>query len=708
SASPQFASWPSMNSIVRNPPTSPLPVSWNWGEDIRGDLRQYVEAGSGEVGGFRTIEFMLGQEANWGLAELYRFGIIPLSVDFPNQPTIVTIRTIELLKMRPASLLEKAGWSAQDPRIDFVNDTRIVFPAAAGRSWVSRELTPDDGTWLEGTTAVSPMFGTVDSAGSFVVEVLTDGEVDGRLEAEPMFVRRGQGVVTQRLRHSLGAWAGEKIRLRFLIEPFKSRPPISGGIWIEPRLAHCGEAMPKGRPRRVVLVTLDTTRPDYLQPYGSEWVKTPFLQSLADTGTLFETCYATANSTSPSHASILTSLHVQDHKLISNGGRISAQASTIAEKFREAGYRTLAAVSVSHLAHSISGLAKGFDHFIFPHLGMAEPSAEQTNQAVFDLLDGDLADQPLFVWLHYFDPHAPYEPLGEYDRMYYEGDPKDPSHPGLAGTGVPEDPASLDYWRWLDGIRDPEFVVKQYGAEITYTDEQLRKFVEKLREDDQDALIVVTADHGESLGEHGIFVEHYGLHDPVTRVPLIFNGAGVPENRRIGGVVSTTSIAPTILELCKIPKMDLERGVSLVPYFESRDEPSFEVILEHDNFSQRGFRRGSRKYLRHEVDLAGAHWNYRFEKGKEEVYDLEDDPGELNNLADTLDDIDALRRSYERQRASAFTKLQQSDGGITPELQKKLEAMGYLGTKGQVPPPKKDDEKKEEEDEGKERDGKGN
>ncbi|MEQ8768115.1 MAG: sulfatase, partial [Planctomycetota bacterium] len=424
---------------------------------------------------------------------------------------------------------------------------------------------------------------------------------------------------------------------------------------------------------------LDPRRPDYLSPYGNDWVETPLLQELADTGTLFEVCYATTNSTAPSHASIMSSLYLQDHRLTQNGLRLPSAVETIAERFKKAGYRTAAAVSVFHLSHYTAGIGQGFDHFISPPAGVHHPSAEQTNARIDALLDGPLADQPLFLWIHYFDPHAPYEPPGKFDRLYYPGsDPSAANHTGL-GMGAPEDRSSNAYWSWLDGVRDLDFVKRQYGAELTYTDAMLGQILKRIREEEPRTLTVVTADHGESLGEHGILTDHLGLHDPVTRVPLILNGPGVPAAHRVAGAVSTVDIAPTLIELCGLRALPLARGRSLVPFFESAKSPAGDVFFEHAKGWQRGVRRGGKKLLEHLVDISASYRGYVFETGRKELYDLNEDPLELKDLGRSAESFEELETLLKRFRESRVGDFEQGSGQMSPELERMLEALGYLG-----------------------------
>ncbi|HEY3190363.1 MAG TPA: sulfatase-like hydrolase/transferase, partial [Solirubrobacteraceae bacterium] len=176
----------------------------------------------------------------------------------------------------------------------------------------------------------------------------------------------------------------------------------------------------------VVLVTVDTLRVDHLGCYGSRTVETPHFDRLASDGALFERCYAQSHVTLPSHLSLLSSLPLADHGLTSNVATEARPVTVLPQLFAAAGYRTAAFVGIRNLGPKgpLGPLLKGLDVYQAPTRG-SPVRAEETNAAAFRWLRRSCRE-PLFAWIHYWDPHMPYEPPSPFDTAYYRGDPYDP------------------------------------------------------------------------------------------------------------------------------------------------------------------------------------------------------------------------------------------------------------------------------------------
>ncbi|MEM7517216.1 MAG: sulfatase-like hydrolase/transferase, partial [Planctomycetota bacterium] len=278
----------------------------------------------------------------------------------------------------------------------------------------------------------------------------------------------------------------------------------------------------------VLLVTSDTHRFDFLGSTieGAE-LRTPTLDKLAEEGIFFEDAFTATNVTNPSHIALMTATHPRDTVIVNNNTRLADTAPTLAEAFREAGYVTYASVCANHLAHPTSGLGQGFDRFAFPK------SAFYDAADAVDRLEPWMADAeglPLFVWLHVFDAHEPYEPPAPFHRHYYdrenagEDGPFEESRPPI---NLPND-ADPDtvFPPSLHGLRDLSYPLAQYRAEITYLDQELGRVFGWPRF--EEALIAVTADHGESFGEHGVYYDHAGAFPVNIHVPLILKAPGLP------------------------------------------------------------------------------------------------------------------------------------------------------------------------------------
>ncbi len=282
----------------------------------------------------------------------------------------------------------------------------------------------------------------------------------------------------------------------------------------------------------LLLVTLDTTRPDRLGCYGNDEIRTPVIDALARDGVIFSNAVATTPTTLPSHASIMTGLYPHHHGSRSNGlFPLAMEETTLAEVLSAAGYATAAMVS-AFVLDSKFGLDQGFDvyddeiHSKNRSSGAYERSGDETTDRAIQWLHEGRAD-PFFLWVHYYDPHAPY-------RL-----------PGSAAKSDGDNP---------------------YDEEIAFVDEQVGRLLKVLDElgRAEKTLVVVVADHGEGLGDHGEYSHGVLLHDSTLRIPLIMRagrrlGGGVHIGRR----VSQVDLVPTLLSLLGISPPDGLDGFDL-------------------------------------------------------------------------------------------------------------------------------------------------
>src|SRR5262245_7892744 len=296
----------------------------------------------------------------------------------------------------------------------------------------------------------------------------------------------------------------------------------------------------------VLLVTLDTVRADHVGCYGAASASTPTLDRLAASGVRFNTAVAHAPLTAPSHASILTSRTPLGHGVRDNGAYVLPQGvRSVAEDFAKAGYRTGAFVSGFPLTRRF-GFDRGFATYD-DHLprgtdprrtAYAERNAAGTTDAALKWLDAAPA-QPFFLWVHYFDAHAPYEPPAEL----------------AARTG------------------------SAYAGEIAFVDSQVARLAARI--DIARTLVLVTADHGESLGEHGEDTHGIFVYDSTLRVPFLVAGPGVPSAVTPPTVARGIDVAPTLLDLAGIATTGME-GRSLRPAFTGTrmdDAPTYSESL---------------------------------------------------------------------------------------------------------------------------------
>ncbi len=434
----------------------------------------------------------------------------------------------------------------------------------------------------------------------------------------------------------------------------------------------CGRGRPLAEDMNVLLVTLDTTRADYLSPYGADPRITPHLQAFADRSCLFTGAASETNVTNPSHLSIMTGLPAIEHGVISNRVPMPESVDTLAAAMQRAGYRTAGIVAVPHLWRI------GWRAFDFlPEVAAELEAAEITDRAAARLAED--ADRPFFLWVHYFDPHIPYQPPPDIAARFYQGDPAAGDEPPIAALEFFDRwPGGAHLRKWLGETRDPEFPRAMYAAELHYTDREIGRLLTALERAgrDRDTVVVVIADHGESLGEHRIYYHHSGLYEQQLRIPLIIHVPGL-EPTRSSASVSTLDLAPTISELTSVRLRHQPSGRSLVPLLLGRESPDFAArsTFVHQNAHN------------HAVALRQGPWKLIWPINTKhphlprqpQLYHLQDDPEELVDLAAAQPErVRSMRRQLQ-----PWIELGRIERDGTPHLDDdaldQLRSLGYLG-----------------------------
>jgi arylsulfatase A-like enzyme/Flp pilus assembly protein TadD len=349
------------------------------------------------------------------------------------------------------------------------------------------------------------------------------------------------------------------------------------------------------RPLNVVVITIDTLRPDHLHCYGYGKIETPTLDHIAQSGVLFVNGVTQTPLTPPSHASIFTGLNPPSHKVRDIGGFVlSPSTPTLASLLQEKGWDTAAFISSAVLKKRF-----GFDHGFevyddqMPRPGNAQEFLEDAERRAGDTVDHAVkwldgrSDKPFFLWVHLYDPHAPYAPPSPFREQYKD-------HP--------------------------------YDGEIAYADRELGRLMESLRRKSppEKTLVAVLSDHGESLGEHGEYSHGVFLYDSTLRVAFLLAGPGVPPGLRVPQQARTIDLLPTILELLSAPSQAGVEGASLVPLFSGKDAGTAvsyaETLYPKINLGWaelRAMRTNQWKYIR---------------APRPELYDLSRDPMESRNV----------------------------------------------------------------------------
>ena len=389
----------------------------------------------------------------------------------------------------------------------------------------------------------------------------------------------------------------------------------------------------------LMIIGVDTLRPDHLGCYGYGRDTSPNIDNLAGRSVLFENVVSQAPWTLPSFATMLTSLYPTQH----GAGDIHSQAAgsygtqmntsfpPLAMMLLKQGYSTGAVINAPALAPEL-GVDRGFESY------SATPrwdqrTADKTTEDALSWIDEN-RDGPFFVFVHYFDPHLDYEPPAPYDTLY------DPGYTGRLGRSFTRE----DYGR-IESIlteeNDPharaewDHIRALYDGEIRFTDEAVGALLDGLEERGlaDNTLIVLMSDHGEEFFDHGGFEHGHTLYNELIRVPLIFSLPGrLPEAMRIGTQVRILDIMPTVLEILGIRPWTHLEGSSLVPLMTGEGEyASGGASLLPASFAySECMLRGTEK-----KGLTAYPWKYVYDTitGEKMIFNLADDPGEKHNLA---------------------------------------------------------------------------
>jgi len=398
----------------------------------------------------------------------------------------------------------------------------------------------------------------------------------------------------------------------------------------------------------VVLVTIDTLRADHVGCYGYKQIKTPNIDSLAVDGIRFERAFTPVPVTLPSHSAMLTGTYPMLSGMHDfSGNRLSPQQPTLATVLKQAGYATGAVIGAAVL-DSRFGLNQGFDfyydHFDFSRLDESnldemERPANVVADQVLDWLAQNLQKR-FFLWMHLYDPHYPYRPPEPYAREYA-------THP--------------------------------YDGEIVFADEQLGRVLRFLKDKGvyQNTVIVLSGDHGESLGEHGEKTHGFFIYNATMHVPLIMHLPGTTAGATVTDTVSLVDLMPTILAAAGVQIPSQVQGKNLLPELVAKTGSADRSLYSetflprlHFNWSEL---RGAENARYHFIDAP-----------RPELYDLSKDPAELHNLfgekkavaEEMRAKLAGLIREY-----SAGKELAEKTG-LDPVLMERLKSLGYAGFSG--------------------------
>jgi arylsulfatase A-like enzyme/Flp pilus assembly protein TadD len=400
--------------------------------------------------------------------------------------------------------------------------------------------------------------------------------------------------------------------------------------------------------RNLIVITIDTLRADHLGCYGYKQIRTPNIDALAGDGFRFEHAFAVVPVTLPSHTTIFTGTYPMFsgmHDFADN--KLNATQPTLASVLKQQGYAT-GAVVASAVLDSRFGLNRGFDfyydHFDFSRLQESNlDEMERPGDSVADLALDWLSKNSqgkFFFWMHLYDPHYPYRPPTPYIEEYKD-------HP--------------------------------YDGEIAFADGQVGRVIRFLKEKGlyQNTVIVLSGDHGESLGEHGEKTHGFFIYNATLHVPLVFHIPGDAGGKSVSASASLADLMPTALQVLNVEVPSDVQGRSLLPLMkDEKGEAARGLYAEtflpriHFNWSElRG------------VETEKYHF---IEAPKPELYDVQRDPGETQNL------ITQKKAVAEEMRAQLNSTIRQysvgkelaEKTGLDPALMERLKSLGYAGFSG--------------------------
>lgn len=405
----------------------------------------------------------------------------------------------------------------------------------------------------------------------------------------------------------------------------------------------------------VILVSIDTLRADYLGVYGAATSHTPFLDALSKRAYQFVNTYSQSAVTNPSHASILTGTYLHQHNVLGNTMSLSLSALTLFEVLQDQGYRTVGAVAVRHMSADSSGFGQGFEVFYG-----TDQNKKSGRELIVPLVTeiGAADTRPLAVFAHFFDPHVPYEPV-----------------PGGAYFSQDLEYVCPEAFKANEEFSETETrkYMGQYRAEVAEVDSCVEELFLAWQEKrpGRELVMVIVADHGESLYEHGLFFQHHtGLFEPHVRVPLLcYDSQGRWPKGFTTRAVETIDIAPTLIR--RLCNRDLKSSPG------------------HQLFVAKNVLLPVRNIHAEAADYAAAVWQGDVKAifplkanplfTQDLLYDLKTDPQELSDrVQDHHDLFQRITESAAKWRLKTTESMPESYSLYDEEDQESLRALGYV------------------------------
>jgi len=612
-----------------------------------------------------------------------RIDVLPLDVEADGRFHVYRIDARHALRLRPGKRIRTFFLVPSDAEQDRVGIDYVRFVgrrarfarSPAGRAYESRagELrqvlyanAPRELAWDVRVPAEQPRLdlGMAVLGGALDLSAVIE---DGGRHSEVLARRVEEADRWDDASIDLGRWAGRRVTLRL------AAAGRSGDVafWSNPRLA----GAPAGR-LNVLLVVEDTLRADHLSAYGHARPTSPAKDRLAREGVLFENAFSQDTKTRPSCPSFMTSLYPSATGVWSFEQRLGERFLTLAEILRSQGWETASFIQNTN-AGPAAGLHQGFSHLWGPSEMGFRPDAIYGERVT-----GWIAaqrDRNWFAYLHVLDPHGVYDPPAPHDAFYREEGP--------GRTPVEPDPRLLDpAWVTRPTAEGRRLL---YDGEIRNNDTHFGRFLERLRELGalRDTLVVFFSDHGEHLGEHGLWEHHPPGFVQVLHVPLLMAHPRLPKAVRIAEPVQLLDVVPTILELAEVDTTRLLlQGDSLLPLWRGDPGAAPGLALSEEATS---YQRDRPERVRASLFYGGWHVLHTSHEDRRSIwiFDTRSDPGEERPLATRgLDLLLAPRllgllRAQKQANLAIWGALAADASEATPldpEAQEQLRALGYI------------------------------
>ena len=423
----------------------------------------------------------------------------------------------------------------------------------------------------------------------------------------------------------------------------------------------------------LILFGIDSLRADHMSLYGYPRLTTPHMDKFAAGGAAFENCFSPHIPTTPGYSSMFTGMDCfgTDVVALRHGGPLGGHVKTLAEVLGKAGYDTTC------VGFSGNSASRGFQNYIdFSGWGPGEDGrshkAENLNAVSIPEMKRLAAeDKPFFLFLRHMDPHSPYLPPQPFERIFYDRDEFDPNNHSL--DALWKFGPFCDYFAsWFPpGVKDKDYIIAQYDGAVAYMDACIANIfatTAALGIEDE-TLVVIDADHGETLHDHDCYYDHHGIYEPTLRIPLVFRFPGkVPTGARFADYAQMKDITPTILDLLGVKTRIKFDGRSLVPLFEGKprvQEPEF-YITEATWMRKHGWRTPEWKLI-HALEP-----DFHF-KPEIELYNLITDPDENHNLAKKEPGVVKMLE----ERMQAYIARREKETGRTNPIYTNLNYSGH-------------------------------